>query len=59
MAAPQVAGAAALVRSIEPDASVEAVESLIRETASMPDEGTTYHGAGHLDLEALVRAAEQ
>ena len=34
MAAPQVAGAVALVRSLRPDASVEAVESLIRETAS-------------------------
>ncbi len=57
MAAPQVAGAVALVRSLQPDASVEEVESLIQETASMPDEGETYHGAGHLDLEALVDAA--
>ncbi|SEV93497.1 S8 family peptidase [Halobacterium jilantaiense] len=57
MAAPQVTGAVALVRSLRPDASVEAVESLVRETASLPDEGETYHGAGHLDLEALVEAA--
>ncbi|GAA0715774.1 subtilisin family serine protease [Halorubrum trapanicum] len=55
MAAPQVAGAVALVRSLRPDASVDEIESLIQETASMPDEGETYHGAGHLDLEALVR----
>ena len=57
MAAPQVSGAVALVRSLRPDASVEEVERLIQETASMPPEGETYHGAGHLDLEALVKAA--
>ena len=59
MAAPQVTGAVALVRSLRPEASVEEVESLIRETASMLEEGETYYGAGHLDLQALVRAAEQ
>jgi hypothetical protein len=52
-------GAVALVRSLRPDASAEAVESLIRETASSPEEGSTYHGAGHLDLEALVKAASK
>ncbi|MDH5021175.1 S8 family peptidase [Halobacterium rubrum] len=57
MAAPQVAGAVALVRSLRPDASVDEVESLIQETASQPEEGETYHGAGHLDLNALVKAA--
>jgi len=57
MAAPQVSGAVALVRSLRPDASVEEVESLIQETAAMPEEGEEYHGAGHLDLEALVKAA--
>ncbi|GAB7013852.1 S8 family peptidase [Halolamina salina] len=57
MAAPQVTGAVALVRSLKPDATVEEVESLIKQTASMPDEGETYHGAGHLDLQALVDAA--
>ncbi|QKY21261.1 S8 family serine peptidase [Halolamina sp. CBA1230] len=56
MAAPQVTGAAALVRSLNPDATVEEVESVIQETASMPDEGGTYHGAGHLDLPAVVDA---
>lgn len=58
MAAPQVAGAVALVRSLRPDASVETVESLIRETASMPDAGVSYHGAGHLDLGRLVKRAQ-
>jgi subtilisin family serine protease len=57
MAAPQVSGAIALVRSLRPDASADEVESLVRETASQPEEGATYHGAGHLDLEALVKAA--
>ena len=57
MAAPQVAGAVALVRSLRPDASVDEVESLIQKTASMPEEGEIYHGAGHLDLESLVREA--
>lgn len=59
MAAPQVAGAVALARSLRPEASAEEGESLIRETASVPGEGETYHGAGHLDLQALVRVAEQ
>jgi len=58
MAAPQVAGAVALVRSLRPDASAEEVEALIRETASQPAEGELYHGNGHLDLEVLVKAAE-
>lgn len=59
MAAPQVAGAVALVRSLRPDASAEEVESLIQETANMPEEGEQYHGAGHLDLEALVKRASR
>ena len=57
MAAPQVAGAVALVRSLRPDASVTEVESLIRETASSAPGGETYHGAGHLDLKRLVKRA--
>ncbi|MFC4359806.1 S8 family serine peptidase [Halobium salinum] len=58
MAAPQVSGAVALVRSLRPDASVEEVESLIQETAADAPGGETYHGAGHLDLKALVKAAQ-
>ncbi|WP_128478424.1 S8 family peptidase [Halorussus pelagicus] len=57
MAAPQVAGAVALVRSLRPDASVEEVETLIRETARDAPEGETYHGAGHLDLRRLIKRA--
>jgi subtilisin family serine protease len=59
MAAPQVTGAVALVRSLRPDASIEEVESLVRETATLPEEGETYHGDGHLDVEALVKAASE
>nr|WP_245547733.1 S8/S53 family peptidase [Halovivax ruber] len=57
MAAPQVAGAVALVRSLRPDASAAEVEELIQETAAMPADGETYHGAGHLDLRELVKRA--
>jgi len=57
MAAPQVAGAVALVRSLRPDASVADVESLIEETARDAEGGERYHGAGHLDLRRLVRRA--
>lgn len=58
MAAPQVSGAVALVRSLRPDASVDEVESLIRKTASDGEPGgEAYHGAGHLDLRRLVKEA--
>lgn len=59
MAAPQVAGAVALVRSLRPNASVEQIESLIQETASSAPGGQTYHGAGHLNLKRLVKRAEK
>jgi len=58
MAAPQVAGAYALVRSLRPDASAAEVEALIRDTARSAPGDAAYHGAGHLDLRRLVRAAE-
>ncbi|MFC5970595.1 S8 family serine peptidase [Halomarina salina] len=57
MAAPQVTGAVGLVRSLAPRMGVREVEELVRSTASDlgdPD----YHGDGHLDLTALVDAAE-
>ncbi|WP_058366685.1 S8 family peptidase [Haloparvum sedimenti] len=58
MAAPQVSGAVALVRSLRPDAGVVEVESLLRETATDGEPGgEQYHGAGHLDLRSLVKAA--
>jgi subtilisin family serine protease len=61
MAAPQVSGAVALVRSLRPDASAEEVEQLIRETADTEDApgGELYHGDGHLDLRRLVRRARK
>ncbi|QCJ47441.1 MULTISPECIES: S8 family peptidase [Haloprofundus] len=59
MAAPQVSGAVALVRSLRPDAGAEEVEALIRDTASsVKDSDDAYHGAGHLDLKRLVKAAQ-
>lgn len=60
MAAPQVSGAVALVRSLRPDASAEEVEQLIRETADLEDApgGELYHGAGHLDLRRLIERAQ-
>jgi subtilisin family serine protease len=57
MAAPQVTGAVALVRSLRPDASAAEVEELIRETARDATGGEEYHGAGHLDLRRLVERA--
>lgn len=54
MAAPQVSGAVALVRSVRPNASVAEVEDLLRDTAAQQNDGPTYHGAGHLDLAALI-----
>ncbi|MFC7080011.1 S8 family peptidase [Halorussus caseinilyticus] len=57
MAAPQVTGAVALVRSLRPDASVEEVEAMIQETARDAPGGELYHGAGHLDLRRLVKRA--
>jgi subtilisin family serine protease len=56
MAAPQVTGAVALVRSLRSGMSTEAVEDLIRNTASDIGE-PDYRGDGHLDLTALVGAA--
>ncbi|RRJ31859.1 S8 family peptidase [Halocatena pleomorpha] len=57
MAAPQVTGAVALVRSLRPTASVEEVESLIKATASDAPGDNAYHGAGHLNLKQLVKRA--
>jgi subtilisin family serine protease len=60
MAAPQVTSAVALVRSLRPDASVEEVENLIRETADdTAPGGELYHGAGHLDLRKLIRTVAE
>ena len=53
MAAPQVAGAAALVRQRNPDADVAEVREHLLATAENLD--ATYHGEGHLDTLAAAR----
>lgn len=55
MAAPQVAGAAALVKSVNPDYSANQVESVLMRTASVPDGyDRSYYGAGLVDPVAAV-----
>jgi subtilisin family serine protease len=58
MAAPQVAGAVALVKSVAPDLNANQVESLLKRTAEVPDGyEKTYYGSGFVDpLEAVKRA---
>ncbi len=56
MAAPQVAGAIALVRSQAPEMTVDRVESLLRSTAD--DRDQTYHGDGFVNFVRLIDAAE-
>ena len=58
MAAPQVAGAVALARSLRPNSSAAEVESLLRETARPAPKGPEYHGSGHLNLLGLVYRAK-
>jgi len=51
MAAPQVAGAAALVKSEHPDLNANQVESRLKRAASVPDGyDKTYYGSGYLDI---------
>lgn len=55
MAAPQVAAAAALVKSVNPDYSANQVRSVLERTASVPDGyGKEYYGAGFLNPLAAV-----
>jgi subtilisin family serine protease len=56
MAAPEVAGAAALVCSADPTATPDEVRELLRRTATEV-EAERYHGAGHLATLAAVEAA--
>lgn len=58
MAAPQVSGAIALVRSLRPSSTETEVKEYIRETASDAPGGSEYHGAGHLDLKRLLKAVK-
>lgn len=56
MAAPQVTGAVALVRSQYPNATADKVESILERAASVPDGfDKAYYGAGFLDPAAAVR----
>ncbi|WP_410765203.1 S8 family peptidase [Haloferax sp. DFSO60] len=55
MAAPQVAAAVALVRSLDPDLNADQVKSRLKQTASVPDGyDKSYYGAGLLDPLAAV-----
>lgn len=58
MAAPQVAGAAALVKSVAPDYNPNQVEQTLERTAEVPKEyDKTYYGSGFIDpLEAVEDA---
>jgi len=49
MAAPQVAGAAALVKAEAPDLNANQVESLLKRTATEAPDGKEYHGAGFVN----------
>ncbi|MFC6953466.1 S8 family peptidase [Halorubellus litoreus] len=49
MAAPQVAGAAALVKSEAPDMNANQVESLLKRTAADGTGGKEYHGSGFVN----------
>jgi len=56
MAAPQVAGAAALVKSENPDYNANQVESVLKRTAEVPDDyEKTYYGTGVIDPAEAVR----
>jgi subtilisin family serine protease len=51
MAAPQVAGAAALVKSENPDYNANQVEAALKKSAEVPAEfGKEYYGAGFIDV---------
>ncbi|NKE35754.1 S8 family serine peptidase [Natronococcus sp. JC468] len=58
MAAPQVAGAVALVRSVDGRANANQVRTTLERTASVPDEyERKYYGRGYLDTQAAVEDA--
>lgn len=60
MAAPQVAGAVALVRSVAPDANANEVGTHLRNAASVPGGyDRAYYGAGYLDTLGAVESANQ
>lgn len=55
MAAPQVAGAIALIRSLRPRSTPDEVTEYLKETAVSGPGGSKYHGAGHLNLKRLLK----
>jgi lantibiotic leader peptide-processing serine protease len=58
MAAPQVAGAVALVKSVDERANANQVRTTLERTASVPDEyERKYYGRGYLDTLAAVEDA--
>jgi subtilisin family serine protease len=59
MAAPQVAGAAALVASRSSRLRGRFLDIVLRRTATDAPGGREYHGHGHLDTLAAVRAADR
>ncbi len=54
MASPQVAAAAAMVKSVNPNYNVNQVRKTLRNTANRVGQ-KEYHGKGHLDTNAAVR----
>jgi subtilisin family serine protease len=55
MAAPQVAGAAALVKSVNPGFNANQVRQRLENTATEGTGGKEYHGSGFVDPNAAVR----
>jgi subtilisin family serine protease len=56
MAAPQVAGAAALVKSANPDYNANQIESVLKRTAEVPEDyDKAYYGAGVINPAEAVR----
>ncbi len=59
MAAPQVAGAVALLRSVDSELNANQVKKTLQRTASVPtDYEKTYYGHGFIDLPTAVNDAE-
>jgi subtilisin family serine protease len=51
MAAPNVAGAAALVKSANPNYNANQVEAALKRAADVPDDyDRTYYGSGYLNI---------
>ncbi|MFB6139390.1 MAG: S8 family serine peptidase [Halosimplex sp.] len=59
MAAPQVTGAVALVKSVVPEMNPDQVESLLKRTADVPEDyEKPYYGGGYLDVVSAVEEAD-